>query len=120
MKTFLPSKGIEAAGWLCGLAAAAGCDHVLIPWLAEKTGHMPIAVVIGLALGAMIMFVFGEAPQLAAKTTGQNRRVGAIRRGIGSVLVRRWSFSTVTYTFLVGLTILAVLLGQLLPAASLK
>jgi hypothetical protein len=121
MIKYLPSQVKQPLGCLCGLAVATGSDYVLIPWLADKTGQMAIAIIVGLAFGAMIMFVFGEAPERVVNTMRKHQRIGGGRRGIGGgALVRRLSLPTLAYTFLVTLTILAMLLGQLLPAASLK
>jgi uncharacterized membrane protein len=114
MKKFLPSRGIETLGRLCGLAVAAGADYVLVPKLVEQTGQMAIAVVIGLLFGAMVMFACGAVSQRIAdamrKKQGKRRAVQA----------RRLSSTTRVFTLLMVLTVLAMLLSELLPPASFK
>ena len=116
MQKYLTPSGIEIAGWLCGLAVVAAGDYVLIPKLVEQIGQLTIAIVVGLVLGAMIMFVFGEMSHRVASATRKQRDLGKSRTSHA----RRLSLTTRVFTLLVVLTVLALLLSELLPLASFK
>ena len=121
MQKYLSSRVIELLGQFCGLAIATGGDYILVPWLVEKTGQMAIGLIVGLVFGAIIMVACGEAPRRVANAMRRNQGLVGVRRGVGSnAQMRRLSLSTLAYALLVVLTMIAMVLGQLLPSDSFR
>lgn len=117
MTKYLSCRGIEVAGWLVGLALAAGADYVLVPRLAEQTGQMALAVFVGLLVGVTIVFACGEVPQRLTEALRANRGHTKVRqRPRRPAPVVQTSWTTRIFTVLVLLTIVALVLGTLGPA----